>query len=279
MMKNSRYASGVTASVRHAANRVCKLLIVLAVTSLIVCVASPAGMADNVAPSLVNGLVVTGHSELKLKPDVAYLTIWTSTQNYNTKSVAESESAGKLSLLITSLKDAGVSPGDIETVDSWVLLLPKIFAADTKNGVGSNNSTSPPGSAPAGENYEAGHSVRVTVRRLSILTSIRDITSKQDLTTIVDLRYDIADHAKYIYQAVHSAVADAETNADALATANGVSCGQLMSSTEPTSPTITPIDMDEDRAKVELAQLALPSHEYNVLVTADVSSVYAFSSR
>ena len=153
------------------------------------------------------GLTAHGHAELKVKPDIARLTVSVTTQAAQQAAAAQ-DNARRTTTLLAALKAAGVAEKDIQTQSYNVQ--PQY---DYKP------------SPPVLTGFQATNSIEVTVRDLSKAGMIVDKATQSGATDVSGLSFDLADRTAAERQALALAVKDARAKADAMAQAAGVGVG------------------------------------------------------
>jgi uncharacterized protein YggE len=237
-------------------------LVILVLISLAICASSH---ADVIEPGFRGangeGITVHGHSELKVKPDIAYINLSVTTQTRE-QSEAVATNAQRSVNLIAALKKVGIASQDIQTQSYTVQ--PQY-----------DYNTSPPLSV----GYQVTNSFQVTIRDLTKVGLILDTASKQGSTSAGDVQFDISDHSRYQGEALVAAVADAKSRADLMAGAAGVSLGRLVSLSDTGIPTVTPIFMQRKFSAMAspMAAPTTPVQDQQVDITADVEALYAIS--
>jgi len=236
-------------------------LVILVLISLAICAASHAQSIEmGGRPTTGEGLTVHGHSELKVKPDIAYISLSVTTQTRE-QSEAVSTNAARSVNLIAALKRAGIVSQDIQTTS---------YTVEPQY----DYNTSPPISV----GYQVTNSFQVTVRDLTKVGLILDTASRAGSTQAGDVRFDVADQNKYQGEALVAAVADAKSRADLMAGAAGVSLGRLVALSDSEVPVVTPLYMPRRMGiMAAAAQPTTPVQDQQVDVTADVAAVYAIS--
>jgi len=236
-------------------------LVILVLLSAAICASSRADVMDPATRGAGEGLTVHGHSELKVKPDVAYVTLSVTTQTRE-QADAVSTNASRSVNLIAALKKAGLTSADIQTLS---------YTVEPQY----DYNTSP----PTGVGYQVSNTFQVTVHDLTRVGIILDTASRQGSTQAGDVRFDVADQSKYQGEALVAAVADAKSRADLMAGAAGVSLGRLVALSDSGVPTVTPVFMAKRFGLMAAAaQPTTPIQNQQVDITADVVAVYAIST-
>ena len=160
-------------------------------------------------------LSVNGTGQVRLSPDIAYVTIGVHTQNQDAKAAVEANNAQTM-----DLKDAlvafGVDADDIRT---------------TNFNIYSFEDYSQP-IEPGGEKpplvYSVDNSVYVTVRDISTLGDLLSVAVDAGANNIWGIQFDVTDKAEAISQARELAVASARAQAEELAGYAEVELGEIV---------------------------------------------------
>ncbi len=159
------------------------------------------------------GLSVSGHGEVKLQPDVAYITIGVHSEGSDIAQVV-SANADQVAQVMQALTDMGVAKEDIQTSN---------FSVYT------NQKYDPISGLPAGSSYSVDNQVNVTARDLTQLGQLLDKAVSAGANNIWGVTFDLADKTAAQAQARDMAVKDAKDQASALATTAGISLGAITS--------------------------------------------------
>jgi len=204
------------------------------------------------------GLTAHGHSEMKVKPDIAYLTFGVTTQATEQAEVVRTN-AVRSTAVLDALRKAGIADKDIQT--QYYSIQPQY---DYKP------------SPPVRTGYQVENSVRVTIRDLTRAGIIADQASGAGANNVSGLSFDLADRPKAEIGALAIAVATARLKAAVMAQAAGVELGRLMDVTEGTPAVVQPIMFGAQRMAVsDAAQPTTPINPQEITVTADATVVYA----
>lgn len=157
------------------------------------------------------GVSVSGHGEVRLQPDVAYITIGVHSEGADIAQVV-SANADQVAQVMQALTDMGVAQEDIQTSN---------FSVYT------NQKYDPVSGLPAGSTYSVDNQVNVTARDLTQLGQLLDSAVSAGANNIWGVSFDLADKTAAQAQARDMAVQDAKDQASALATAAGVSLGAI----------------------------------------------------
>ncbi len=180
------------------------------IATILLSACGPATIVSNPAPPQ-RTLTVTGTGTVKLTPDVAYINIGVHTE-MPTASEAMASNNNQTQQVIDALKNAGVDPKDIQT---------------TNFSIYPNNQVDPQTGKQIGTTYVVDNTVYVTIHQIDKLGSILDATVTAGANSVNSIQFDVADKSQAIQQAHDQAIKDARSQAQAIASAAGVSLGNL----------------------------------------------------
>ena len=183
-------------------------IVVLAAVALSAC--GPATIVANQSPPQ-RTMIVTGAGMVNLTPDIAYINIGVHTEK-NTAADAVAENNAQTQQVVDALKKAGVDAKDIQT---------------TNFSIWPNTQYDPQTGGKIGTTYVVDNTVYVKVRKLDQLGDMLDATVQAGANSINSIQFDVADKTDALKQARDAAVKDAKTQAQELATAAGVSLGDV----------------------------------------------------
>lgn len=190
-------------------NKVVLIFAVLLLTMLLSgCGSAAIASAIQNPPRTLN---VSGKGEVTLKPDIAYINIGVHTE-MPTASQAMTQNNSDAQAVIKALKAAGVADDDIQTNNF------NIYQKDE---------TDPTTGAKISSVYAVDNTVYVTVRDLTKLGALLDASVKAGANNIYNIQFDLADKTKALSDARAAAVKAARTEAEELATAAGVTLGNI----------------------------------------------------
>jgi len=203
------------------------------------------------------GLTAVGHAELKLKPDIAVLNLGVVTQSRD-QAEAVRTNATRAAAVIGALRGAGVAEKDIQT---------QFFGVQPQY-----DYTAQP---PVLTGYQVTNSLQVTVRDLAKTGQVIDKITQVGANQINGVSFDLADRTKAQGDALIRAVVMAKGKATGMAQAAGVSLGRLVSLTEGTVAPVQPVFMAAMRASAGPLPSTTPVEAQQIVITADVTAVYA----
>jgi len=167
-------------------------------------------IAPNPAPPQ-RTLNVTGTGLVYLTPDVAYINIGVHTEQ-PTASEAVSANNTQTQQVVDAVENSGVDAKDIRTTNFSIY-------PNTQY----DQQTGKPGSTT----YVVDNTVYVTVHQLDKLGNLLDATVQAGANSVNNIQFDVADKSTAIQQARDQAVKDAQTQAQGLASASGVTLGNV----------------------------------------------------
>jgi uncharacterized protein YggE len=152
---------------------------------------------------LANKMTVSASGVKKVMPDVAYITLGTTTQN-KSMSKAQSRNREIMNALIEALKAAGLKDGDIETVNYSVYP-----TYDYTSGTGKISG------------YEVSNMIRLTIKDIDKVGDYIDVAAANGANENYSINFDLENAAPYYNEALADAMTKAKGKADAIAQAGG----------------------------------------------------------
>jgi len=162
----------------------------------------------------VRTLSVSGSGDALLSPDIAYIYIGVHTEN-TTAAEAVTENTSQTEALMQAIRDFGIDEKDIRTTNFSIYPMDRF---DPASGLPSGEKT-----------YAVDNTVYVTVRELATLGDLLDTAVQAGANTINSVQFDVAEKDEALKQARADAVKDAESQAQSLAQAAGLSLGEIQS--------------------------------------------------
>jgi uncharacterized protein len=216
---------------------------------------TPAAQGDEA--KVTRTVSVTGSGKVYLTPDIAYITIGVHTEGDNAAEAVASNNT-QAQKVIDALVAQGIAKKDIQTTNFSIYPQQEF---DTQG-------------KPTGKvKYIVDNSVYVTVRDISKVGDVLDAAVKAGANTISGIQFDVADKTAALSDARAAAVKDAGVKAQELASAAGVTLGDVQTISEYTSA--GPQPMYDMRAAAPMAEAAsVPIQTGQMLLTVDVSMVY-----
>jgi len=231
-------------------------VILLAAIALSAC--GPATIVANPVPPQ-RTMNVNGTGMVMLTPDIAYINIGVHTE-LPTAAEAVSSNTTQTQQVVDAIKSMGVDAKDIRTTNF------SIYA---------NTQTDPQTGARTGTTYVVDNTVYVTVRKLNTLGDLLDASVKAGANSINSIQFDVQDKTAAIKQARDAAVKDARTQADELASASGVTLGDLQTvSFYDSVPTPMADSFGKGGGAVMNAAAAVPVSAGQLTITVTVNMVY-----
>ena len=148
-------------------------------------------------------IAVNGEGSVKVKPDIAYLSLGVQTKNSNAK-VAQTENATKMNSIMSSLRQLGIKEDDVQT---------------TQYSIYPNHQYNPSTGKSTIDGYTVQNMVRVIIRDINSVGTVIDTVAKNDSNVINGIEFGLADSSKYYIEALTNATKDAKSKADAIAKA------------------------------------------------------------
>lgn len=170
----------------------------------------PTVAATNPVP--IRQITVVGEGEAKGTPDTAHVQLGVQTEG-QTATEALSQNNTQMQALIAKLKELGVADKDIQT--SNVSIYPRYNSQGTTV-----------------DGYQATNTVSVTIRDVSKAGELLDQVVQAGANNVSGISFSIADPAALRQTALDAAIANARTQAQAIAKSAGVSVGQVVSITQ-----------------------------------------------
>jgi uncharacterized protein YggE len=162
----------------------------------------------------VRTLSVSGTGQANLEPDIAYIYVGVHTEQPSA-SEAMTENNAQTQQVIQALRDFGIDAKDIRTTNFSIWPMDKYEPAT---------------GLPTGEkSYVVDNTVYVTVRDLDKLGDLLDTVVTAGANTVNSIQFDVVDKAEALKQARADAVKNAEAQARELATAAGLTLGEVQS--------------------------------------------------
>jgi hypothetical protein len=232
------------------------VLIVLALVALLVSACAPTQEAAT-NPRILS---VNGNASVTAAPDIAYVSVGVHSENENAAQ-AVADNNVQAQAIVDALKGMGLEEKDIRTLGF------NIYPQDQYS----------PEGQKTGTRFIVENTVYVTLRDISKIGDILGAAVDAGANTVYGIQFDIADKTALIVEARKQAITNAQTQAQELAEAAGVTLGEVQSLNYYNSIP-TPI-MDNKYAggvgggAAELAA-AVPVSPGQLTITADVSISY-----
>lgn len=163
------------------------------------------------------GITVSGIGQVSGTPDIARVTVGIESQGNEVKQVVSDNNA-KMAELIAGLKGAGISDKDIQTMNYSVYVEnPRV------------EPVAPTEKAETGSLiYHVSNQVQITVRDISKLSSVLDLSVENGANSIYGVSFDVSNPTALEDQAREIAVANAKARAEKLAKLEGLTLGSVI---------------------------------------------------
>lgn len=162
------------------------------------------------ADTTANEISVNGVGVIMVKPEIAVVNIGVETSNKDSK-VAQEENSKISKQLMETLKGLNIKEEDIKTA-SYNMYRERLYNT--------------PDGKPTDGNFKVVNIFEVTIRKIENVGSIIDTASKNGANQINGIRFTVADSSKYYNQALKSAIGNAGSKAETVASTLGVKIGK-----------------------------------------------------
>ena len=206
----------------------------------------------------IRTLNVSGTGQANLVPDIAYIYAGVHTEQPSA-SEAVTENNAQTEQMIQALRDFGIDEKDIRTTNFSIWPIDKYDPATGQ---------------PTGQKtYAVDNTVYVTVRDLDKLGDLLDTVVTAGANTINSIQFDVVDKAEALKQARADAVKDAEAQAKELASAAGLTLGEVQSISFYDTP-VQPFMAGKGGGQA-VAESAVPIQPGQLTFTVTVNVAYA----
>ena len=202
----------------------------------------------------VPGVVTTGDARVKVRPDIAIITVGVTAQAL-TAADAQSQTAERVARILERAKQLGIA------------------AQDTKNGGYSIQPqyASGPNQAPKITGYQATQQVVLTYRKVDDAGRALDALVQNEGATNASLQFAIEDPKAAQADARTRAIADARAKAQAMADAAGVRLGAAISvSDQSTGPNVLDSARFSAAAPAPAPQTQIPVSDLDIVIRVTV---------
>lgn len=201
---------------------------------------------------------VGGSGIAYLTPDIAYINVGVHTENKDA-SQAVTENNTRSNQVSDAIKELGVDEKDIQTTN---------FSIYPQQGYDSDGK-------PTGEiTYIVDNSVFVTIRDLDLIGDLLNASVAAGANTINSIRFDVADQTAALSTARAAAMENARLVAEELASAAGVSLGDVQSITTYSSEMPTPVYAEGRGGAGAMMADSVPISPGQMSITVQVNVVY-----
>ena len=200
---------------------------------------------------LAPGVLTTGDATVKVKPNIAIITVGAVAQA-NTAADAQSAIAARVDQILKRAKDLGIA--DKDTHNAGYQIQPQYASGPDK--------------APHITGYQATQQISLTFRNVDGLGRALDALVQSDGSNTLSIRLGLDDPKPAQADARRLAIEDAKSKADAMAKAAGVTLGRLIAVSDQTSS----VPFDARGAQGPAAQLTtqIPVGDLDVIVHVQV---------
>jgi uncharacterized protein YggE len=201
---------------------------------------------------------VTGNAEVILEPDIAYVSIGVHTEAKSAKAAVATNNS-QTQAVIDAIKAQGVDEKDIKTTNFSVYQSEKF--------------------APTGESlgtyFMADNTVNVTIRDITKIGDVLDASISAGANNIYGITFDVEDKETALASGRDQAMVNAEAQAEELASAAGVTLGEVQSISYYSSAPV-PVYYDSKMvAGVGGGGQSVPIAPGQLTLSASVSVVYS----
>jgi uncharacterized protein YggE len=193
--------------------------LIVAVAALAVHVGPTTAAPATAADPASHTISVSASGKITVVPDVARLSVGVTVTRPTVKA-ARTAAAGVITNIVAAVKGLGVADVDIQT--SGLSLYPQYARGSSTRITG----------------YTIGEQLQITVRDLDKAGDVVDASTTRGATEVNGISFELADPAKAMNDARASAIAAAQTSAQAMAAAGHVTLGAVVSITDvsPSTP-------------------------------------------
>lgn len=160
-----------------------------------------------------NIVTVNGLGSVKVKPDIAYISVGVETFNTDAKK-AQEEIAKKMDKIIDAMKKNGVKDEDIKTTGYNIYKTSKYDSYS----LGEKEKVT--------EGYNARNVAEITIRDINMVGKIIDSAGKEGANVVNNIRFGISDEDKYYSEALKLAMKNASGKAEAILSTFGSKPGK-----------------------------------------------------
>jgi uncharacterized protein YggE len=192
---------------------------------------------------------VSGHGEVQVAPDMATLTVGVQSSS-DTAQGALADAANKMTAVIAAIEAQGVPASHIQTTDLEIWY-------DSQRGA-----------------YVASHSVTASLDDVNHVGNVLDAAVGAGANNSWGVSFGLKNQSAARSQALQSAIADARTRANSIASALGVTISGVGSASEASVSVPQPVPVFAAAAAAPSA--ATPVQPGQLTVTADVNVTYTF---
>ena len=210
--------------------------------------------APTETPRTIN---VTGNGKTYLTPDIVYINIGVHTENANAAEAVGSNNT-RSQKVADALKKFNIDPKDIQTTN---------FSIYPQQQVDPNGKVT-------GVTYMVDNTVYVTLRDISKIGAVIGAAVDAGANAINSIQYDAADRSKALSEARKAAVADALSQAKELASAAGVTLGDIQTINSYGGQPMPVFDAKGYGGGAAIAGAPVPVSPGQLVLTLDVNIVF-----
>lgn len=212
-----------------------------------------------------NAINVTGKGGVKVKPDIAYVSLGVSTKDKVAKT-AQANNNKKITAILDKLKTLEITEADMNTTGYTL----------SPNYAYINNSRS-----STIDSYTASCTIRVSIRDLAKVGTAVDNAISAGTTRVNSIQFAIEDPSPYYAKALTAAGKDARVKADAIASSLGVKIktvllvDELGTNYAPVSYNNTAVPESAMYDSVPLGDVTMPVQADELSVTASIKVTFS----
>lgn len=200
------------------------------------------------------GIVTTGDATVKIKPDIAVITVGAVAQAATAQD-AQSGAAERIARILERAKTLGIAAADTKSAG---------YDIEPQYAYGPNQ-------PPRITGYQATQRLTLTLRDVNLAGKTLDALVQGDAANTVGIQLTLDDPKPAQASARSLAIADARAKADAMATAAGVHLGRVIAVSDLASPRPQSfIAYDRAAAPAPQAQTQIPVGDLDVVVHVQV---------
>ena len=214
-----------------------------------------ATLAAPVTGGIAPGIVTVGDATVKVKPDVALVTVGAVAQA-PTAAEAQAQVADRTDRILKKAKDLGVADKDVK--NAGYNIQPQYASG--------------PNQAPRITGYQATQQIALTLRNVDGAGKALDALVQGDAGNTINIRFALDDAKPTQAEARRLAIEDARSKADAMARTAGVHVGRVIAISDQSASGPIPLDFKGavGAAVPAAAQVQVPAGELDVVVRVQV---------
>lgn len=215
-------------------------------------------LADSNSSS--RSIQVSGEGIIKVKPDIAYVTLGVQTKHQNAQQ-AQTENTTKMNEVLKTLKQLGIDEKDIQT--SQYSVYPE-YRYIEKTGERKE------------DGYIVNHLLQVTIRDITKIGKVLDSTLTQGVNVSHDIQFGISKEEEYYQEALKAAMKNAQGKAEAIGQTMSVKIGKPSNIIEQGrgGPMIKYMERNEMAVTANDSSTLIETGELDVRATVQVTYQY-----